>query len=107
MPRRLIYAMAYSNADALYRQANELRDRAYGIADRYESYINELKGKLNEDPDNENYKTVYLPEIELAESSCGEMLKNIDLVLMSRAYTDKIAADAEDAGVPFRLSALR
>lgn len=48
---------------------------AYGIADRYESYINELKGKLNEDPDNENYKTVYLPEIELAESSCGEMLK--------------------------------
>ncbi|WP_283123928.1 DUF5702 domain-containing protein [Angelakisella massiliensis] len=98
----LIYAMAYSNADALYRQANELRDRAYGIADRYESYINELKGKLNEDPDNENYKTVYLPEIELAESSCGEMLKNIDLVLMSRAYTDKIAADAEDARRTFQ-----
>lgn len=98
----LIYAMAYSNADALHRQANELRDRAYGIADRYESYINELKGKLNEDPDNENYKTVYLPEIELAESSCGEMLKNIDLVLMSRAYTDKIAADAEDARRTFQ-----
>ena len=98
----LIYAMAYSNADDLHRQANELRDRAYGIADRYESYINELKGKLNEDPDNENYKTVYLPEIELAESSCGEMLKNIDLVLMSRAYTDKIAADAEDARRTFQ-----
>ena len=98
----IVYMQAYGNADALYEQANSLRDRAYAIADRYESYINELKGKLNQDPDNENYKTVYLPEIELAESNCGEMLKNIDLVLMSRTYTDNIAADAEDARRTFQ-----
>ena len=87
------YASLYSQALSLYQQANTLRDETTTLVANYESYISQLQAKLDEDPDNENYKTVYLPEIEQAQATCGEMLKNIDLVLMSRTYTDNISDD--------------
>lgn len=90
------YASIYAVAQALHDRANDLRDRTYDLVDRYESYISELQGKLNEAPDNENYKTVYLPEIEQAQATCGEMLKNIDLVLMTRPYLSELAGSAGD-----------
>ena len=95
------YASIYGVAQALHDRANDLRDRTYDLVDRYESYISELQGKLNEAPDNENYKTVYLPEIEQAQATCGEMLKNIDLVLMTRPYLSELAGSAGDMDSTF------
>lgn len=78
------------NADYCYQEANDIRDAVDSMVKRYETYIAALQAKIDADPDNENLKTVYLPEIELAESTCGELLKNIDLVLMGRQYCKKI-----------------
>lgn len=78
------------NADYCYQEANDIRDAVDSMVKRYETYIAALQAKIDAEPDNENLKTVYLPEIELAESTCGELLKNIDLVLMGRQYCKKI-----------------
>ena len=83
---RYLNAMSQS-ADAYYAEANDIRDEVDAIVKRYDTYIAALQAKIDADPDNENLKTVYLPEIELAESTCGEILKNMDLVLMGRQYT--------------------
>ena len=95
------YASLYSQALSLYQQANTLRDETTTLVANYESYISQLQAKLDEDPDNENYKTVYLPEIEQAQATCGEMLKNIDLVLMTRPYLSELAGSAGDMDSTF------
>ena len=95
------YASLYAQALTLYKQANELRDNATTLVTNYESYISQLQAKLDQDPDNENYKTVYLPEIEQAQATCGEMLKNIDLVLMSRPYLSELAGQAGEMDSAF------
>ncbi len=95
------YASLYSQALSLYQQANTLRDETTTLVANYESYISQLQAKLDEDPDNENYKTVYLPEIEQAQATCGEMLKNIDLVLMTRPYLSDLAESAGEMDSAF------
>lgn len=84
------------NANDLHNEANQIRDSVDSIMGRYDTYIAALQAKIDADPNNENLKTVYLPEIELAESTCGEILKNMDLVLMGRQYTDRIAGSMMD-----------
>ena len=88
-------AMAQS-ADYYYSEANDIRNAVEGIMGRYDTYIAALQAKIDAEPDNENLKTVYLPEIELAESTCGEILKNMDLVLMGRQYSLNIANSMDD-----------
>jgi hypothetical protein len=84
------------NAKAYHEEANGIRDDAQAMADRYKSYIAALQAKIDADPSNQNLKTVYLPEIQLAQSACGEMLKNMDLVLMGRQYTEDISSSMDD-----------
>ena len=78
------------NALQLYNEANALRTRADQLNSDYNTYINTLKTKINDNASNENTKTLYLPEIELAESACGEALKNLYLVLTGRQYLQGI-----------------
>lgn len=77
-------------ADGLHTEANDLRDRVERINNRYNEYIGELEGKLKEKPEDENYRTVYEPVIAQAKAKCGEILKNIDLILNARQYEDAI-----------------
>lgn len=80
----------FYHADILHQEANELRDRVTMVYEEYNLYIAELQEKLDSDPNNEQYQTVYAPEIALAKSNCGELLKNIDLLLGSRQFTSDI-----------------
>lgn len=80
----------FNNAYSLYYDANTLRNRIEAVNASYNSYIAELQVKLNENPNNPQYQTVYEPEIELAKSNCGEILKNVDLILSSRQFTNDL-----------------
>lgn len=80
----------FANARLLWEEANTLRDRVTAVNEEYKRYIGEMQSKIDQKPDNEEYKTVYLPEIELAQANCGEILKNIDLLLSSRQFTNDI-----------------
>ena len=84
------YDRIVNNANELHQRANDIRDKVEKLNDRYNTYIAGLQAKVDAEPDNQNIKTLYLPEIELAKSSCGEVLKNMDLVLMGRQYTSNI-----------------
>ncbi len=77
-----------ANASGLYEEAQSLRDRLDNVIRQYDSYIGELQAKLDEG--GENKKTVYAPEIELAKGNAGELLKNLDLLLNSRLYLNRI-----------------
>lgn len=79
-----------NNATALYNAANSIRSEVEQLNTDYEVYIGKLQAKLDAaldaNPNDENAKTLYLPEIELAQSSCGEVLKNLDIVVSGRQY---------------------
>lgn len=78
-------------ASSLHNEANSIWDEAEALNSDYTAYINQLQQKLDADPDNENTKTLYAPEIELAKSTCGEVLKNMNLVLAGRQYLRSIS----------------
>ncbi len=80
----------FVNAGKLYKEANELRDRVEAVSEEYHSYILELQAQLDSHPDSQQYRTVYEPEIALAKSNCGELLKNMDLILSSRQFTNDL-----------------
>ena len=84
-------------AGRLYEEANQLRDEAQRLNDDYKIYIAGMQAKIDADSGNEDIKTLYGPEIELAQSTCGEVLKNMNLVLIGRQYT-KDLRDAFTAG---------
>lgn len=83
-------APMFRNAGTMYDRANDLRDRVEAVNGRYNAYIGELEAELGRHSDSEQYKTVYEPEIALARSNCGEILKNIDLILSSRQFTNDL-----------------
>lgn len=83
-------ASMFVNAEILYNEANSLRDRIDSVNAGYQAYISELQAGLDQNPDNDQYRTVYEPEIELAKSNCGEILKNVDLILCSRQFTNDL-----------------
>ena len=85
----------FENAESLYNEANTLRKRIDDINNQYNAYIGELQAELNKDPNNDQSKTVYEPAIELAKSNCGEILKNVDLILSSRQYTYELVEFGE------------
>lgn len=74
----------------LYDQGQSLYERVTAANERYEAYIKELEGKLSQHSDDEDYKTVFLPEIELAKANCGEILKNIDVIVNARGYAGEV-----------------
>ncbi len=74
----------------LYDQGQSLYERVTAANQKYEVYIKELEGKLSQHPDDEDYKTVFLPEIELAKANCGEILKNIDIIVNARGYAGEV-----------------
>ena len=80
-----------SDAEAIYNWANRLRDQAQNLEKRYTAYINRLQAKIDADKENQNVKTVYAPEVEIAQTTCGEMLKNMGLVVASRPYLKDIS----------------
>lgn len=73
-------------ASKLYEEAQILRESADALFNDYQSYVELMQQKMDSDPSNENLKTLYGPEIELAEATCGEVLKNMGLVLAGRQY---------------------
>lgn len=79
-----------SNATKLYTQANTIISEVEQLNTKYNTYIDKLQAKLDAaldaNPNDENAKTLYLPEIELAQSSCGEVLKNMDILVSGRQY---------------------
>ena len=77
-------------AERLYEEAVSLKNRADSLYDQCNAYKDKLQEKMDADPQNENLKTLYLPEIELAEAVCGEALKNISLVIASEPYTAQL-----------------
>lgn len=74
----------------LYDQGKYLYGEIVAMNDRYTAYIQELEQKMNQHPNDEDYKTVFLPEIELAKANCGQVLKNIDLVVNARGYAGDV-----------------
>ncbi len=80
----------FRNAETLHHRANALRDQVEVVNNQYNAYIEALEAELSLHGDNEQYKTVYEPEIALAKSSCGEILKGIDLILSSRQFTNEL-----------------
>lgn len=87
------YQNMTQQASAFYNTANRLRNEIESIYQEYEKYITALENKMKEHGDNEDYKTVFEPEIELAKANCGEVLKNLDIILSSRKYTREIGED--------------
>ena len=83
-------APMFQNAQTFHDRANDLRDRVEAVNNQYNVYIGELEAELGRHSDSEQYKTVYEPEIALARSNCGEILKNIDLILSSRQFTNDL-----------------
>lgn len=77
----------FANAESFYNKANELRDEITEVNNAYNKYIAELQAELDKHKDNPQYQTVYAPEIAMAKSNCGEILKNVDLILSSRQFT--------------------
>lgn len=90
----LVFIMSniQTKAEELHKAADSIRDRMESLIDDYDAYIATLQAKIDADPSNQNLKTVYEPEIQLAQSTCGELVKNIDLVLMSRQYLRSLYA---------------
>lgn len=80
----------FTNAFSLYNEANSLRDRITTVNSNYNQYIADLQKNLDAHAGDAQYETVYKPEIALAKSNCGEILKNVDLLLSSRKFTDDI-----------------
>lgn len=89
----LKYQNMAQQASAFYDTANTLRDEIERVYQEYEKYIAALENKMKEHSGNEDYKTVFEPEIELAKSNCGEVLKNLDIILSSRKYAREIGED--------------
>lgn len=77
--------------DAAYNEANDLRDRVTTINDEYTNYVSQLQNEVNSNSDSEDYKTVFGPEVQLAKSNGGEVLKNMDCVLSTRQYTRELS----------------
>ena len=77
-------------AEQLNQEATDVANDIDLLNEKFKAYIQKLQTKLNEDPDNENMKTLYLPEIELAKSTMGEVLKNSDLIIYGRQYSNSI-----------------
>lgn len=78
------------NAVMLKLAADNLRAEVEQLNTDYKVYIDKLQAKLDAaldaNPNDENAKTLYLPEIELAQSSCGEVLKNMDAIVSAQQY---------------------
>ena len=85
-----IFTTLSVNAETLNDEANAIREKMTSLNGEFEAYIERLNKKIEADPDNENLKTLYLPEIEIAKATMGEVLKNIDLVLMGRRCTTNL-----------------
>lgn len=82
-------------AEKLYNDANMLKAEVEQTNDRYNEYIRELQAQMDANSGSEDYKTVFGPEIELAKSNDGEILKNMDIVLSTRKYTLEIGCDEQ------------
>lgn len=80
-----------NNAKELKNRADNLINEIENLYKKFEAYINQLEEKYKGHDTNENYKTVFLPAIELAKSNCGELLSNLELLLEAKFYADKIA----------------
>jgi len=82
------------NATQLYAQAQNLVTRIDGVYNRYNSYINELKARQNNEASKASegtLATIYATEIELAEANAGEVIENITILAGARKYLDGIA----------------
>lgn len=78
-----------NNAKKIYEWDKDLVQDIQNTVARYESYKEELKAAMGDNPD-DNKVTVYATEIELAEANMGELLKNLDLLANARAYLDSL-----------------
>ena len=74
----------------LYQEGQRLYEAIEDMNAKYTQYIRELETKMNEHPNDEDYKTVFLPEIELAKANCGQVLERIDLVVNARGYAGDV-----------------
>lgn len=69
-----------NSAKLLYEEAVRLEKAIIELEEKYKGHIQELESGLARHKDDENYKTVYLPKLELAKANAGEIVKNLDLI---------------------------
>ena len=89
--------MTQSRAESLHLEAEEIRKAVDALTGDYDTYIAKLQEKIDTDPNNQNVQTVYAPEIQLAQSTCGELVKNLDLVIMAMEYLKILYQNEYDA----------
>lgn len=73
-------------AGRLYQASLALEEKIMELTEEYKAQIETMKAAFNEKPDNEHYKTVFLPKIELLEANAAEIIKNLDLLNSCRPY---------------------
>lgn len=73
-------------AGKLYQDSLALEEKIMELTEEYKAQIETIKAAFYEKPDNEHYKTVFLPKIELLEANAAEIIKNLDLLNSCRPY---------------------
>jgi len=78
-----IYALQ-EKLGALYEQDKALKNSVDDYVNKMQSYINELQSKC--DSGNQEYKTVFEPEIELCKATVGEVIVNKGVLLQAQLH---------------------
>lgn len=76
------------NGVKLHNNAIKLKNDIKELNNEYKEYVEELKIASEKNSHSEHYKTVFYPEIELATSNAGELLKNLDVIMKSTLHTN-------------------
>ncbi len=82
-----------TNAKALKESAGDLIERIEAYVEGMENYVSDLENKMK--TGNEEYKTVFEPEIELAKASAGEVILNKGVLTSALKYLNMTASDTD------------
>lgn len=85
-----------THAESYYNKCTALYKDIESLIQDYESYIAMLNAKIEADSSNDSLKAVYQPEIQLAQSTCGSLLRNMDLILVSKKYLENTVNTCAD-----------
>ncbi len=82
-----------TQADSLKESASNLINRINIYVEGMQNYVSDLESKMNNG--NEEYKTVFEPEIELAKASAGEVILNKGVLTSALQYLNMTASDTD------------